>query len=396
MNASQRSSESIKILVQGPKKVNLKRYPFRKNDLLQAWDAADELIIEHLGGIELKNQRVLVVQDQFGALSCSLKTRPGPVDLTSYTDSYISSKGIELNIQHNGQLNRQGQAEQIYQIHDLSHLTGQYNLVLMRIPKNMSFFEDILCHLTKHLHANSQIICGYMVKHQANAAFDLLNKYIGETRTSLAKKKARLIFSTFQKVATESPYPLKVSIEGFEKPFVHHSGIFSREKLDIGTRFFLENIPHEDHKTILDLGCANGIIGIAAKRANPSAKVIFADESQMAILSAKENYRTYFPNDPLNTPDSANFIWTNCFENGEPGSVDLVLCNPPFHQGTTVGDFVAKQMFADAFRSLVPGGMLRVIGNTHLRYPSELRKIFGNSEIVASNSKFTIVDAIKP
>lgn len=381
--ASQRSLESFKILVQGPKKVNLKRYPFRKNDLLQAWDAADELLLEHLGGIELENQRVLVVQDQFGALSCFLKNQPDPPDLTSYTDSYVSSKGIELN----------GQG-QVAQIHDLSQLSGQYDLVLMRIPKNMSFFEDILCHLTQHLHANSQIICGYMVKHQANTSFDLLNKYIGETRTSLAKKKARLIFATFQKSAVKSPYPLQISIESFEKPFTHHSGIFSREKLDIGTRFFLEHIPNEsdgDYKTILDLGCANGIIGIAAKLANSSAQVIFSDESQMAILSAKENYQNYFP-EHLN---DASFVWTNCFENGEPNSVDLVLCNPPFHQGTTIGDFVARQMFKDALQVLTSGGLLRVIGNTHLMYPSELRKIFGNSEIVATNSKFTIVDAFK-
>lgn len=369
--------------------MNLKRYPFRKNDLLQAWDAADELILEHLSGIELKNQRILVVQDQFGALSCSLKNQADGVDLTSYTDSYVSSKGIELNSQN-----------RVTQVHGLAELSGQYDLVLMRIPKNMSFFEDILCHLTQHLHANSQIICGYMIKHQANASFDLLNKYIGETRTSLAKKKARLIFANFQKGAIESPYPLKVRIESFEKPFIHHSGLFSREKLDIGTRFFLEHILQEpntnndggEFKTILDLGCANGIIGIAAKQAHPSAKIIFSDESQMAILSAKENYRTYFPDD---SPNGASFIWTNCYETGQPDSVDLVLCNPPFHQGTTLGDFVARQMFTDALRCLTPGGLLRVIGNTHLRYPSELRKIFGNSEIVASNSKFTIVDAIK-
>jgi 16S rRNA G1207 methylase RsmC len=386
--------------------VNLKRYPYRKNDPLQAWDAADELIIEHLGGLELKNRRILVIQDLFGALSCSLKNQPGtpqttPVDLTTYTDSYVSSKGIELNSQRT-----------ITPIHELSQLSGQYDLVLMRIPKNMSFFEDILCCLTRHLHANSQIICGYMVKHQANASFDLLNKYIGETRTSLAKKKARLIFATFQKTAFKSHYPLKVHFKDaphtstsiFEKPFTHHSGIFSREKLDIGTRFFLEHIPQlplssqgsqENRKTILDLGCANGIIGIAAKQANPSARIIFSDESQMAILSAKENYQTYFPDEPLNSPESASFVWTNCYENGQSNSVDLVLCNPPFHQGTTVGDFVAKQMFADALRVLTPGGMIRVIGNTHLCYPSELRKLFGNSEVVASNSKFTIVDAVK-
>jgi 16S rRNA G1207 methylase RsmC len=231
-----------------------------------------------------------------------------------------------------------------------------------------------------------------MIKHQANSSFDLLNKYIGETSTSLAKKKARLIFANFQRKPVSSPYPLSVKLEGFKLPFTHHSNLFSREKLDIGTRFFLEHIPQGDFKTILDLGCANGIIGIAAKQTHPSAKILFSDESQMAIQSAGANFKTYFP---AAKPEEAEFYWTHCFEDGKPGSIDLVLCNPHFHQGNTMGDFIAWQMFTDSHRALAPGGMIRVIGNTHLKYPQTLKKIFGNYETVATNGKFTIVDAYK-
>lgn len=227
-----------------------------------------------------------------------------------------------------------------------------------------------------------------MVKHLAPSSFDLLNKYIGVTTTSLAEKKARLIFADFQKEKVDSPYPQSLQLDGFEKTFTNHSNLFSREKLDIGSRFFLDHIPRGNYQKILDLGCANGLIGIRAKRQNPEAKIIFTDESWMAIKSARENYKNYFQ-------DEAEFFWTNCFEDHNVKDIDLILCNPPFHQGNTIGDFIAWQMFKDSFDVLQKGGSLIVIGNSHLGYQLKLKKIFGNSSIVATNQKFMICETTR-
>ncbi len=365
------------------KQLKLNRYPLHTNKILHAWDSADELILNHLSGVETfensgpKSQRIVVLNDQFGALSCSLEK----FDLTTYTDSYVSFKGIQLNSEN-----------RLYPLSQLEALHGKYDLALIRIPKNMSFFEDSLAHLSQHLHPQSKVICGSMIKHLAPASFNLLNQYIGETTTSLAFKKARLIFAKFQREATPSLYPLKVHLDPgttqLNTPFIHHSNLFSREKLDIGTRFLLNSIPQGNYPTILDLGCANGVIGIAAKKVNPDSKIIFSDESKMAVISAQINYANYYS-------DPAEFLWTNCYENQEPHSIDLVLCNPPFHQGNTLGTYIAKQMFEDAYRALKVGGQIRVIGNSHLQYQISLQRIFGNSQPVAKHNKFMIYDAIK-
>lgn len=351
----------------------IQRYPLRKNETLQGWDSADELLLKHMEGQELEGKRILILNDQFGALSVGLSG----LDLTTYTDSFVSAKAIQLN--------SEGKCRALS---ELKNLTGTFDFVLIQIPKNMSFFEDELCHLTHHLKASSKIICASMVKHLSPTSFDLLQKYIGATTTSLAQKKARLIFADFQKVPVGSPYPLKVKLDTFEAQFVNHSNLFSREKLDIGTRFFLEHIPSGSYERILDLGCANGVVGIKAKMINPRSEIVFSDDSAMAIESAKINYETMIGS-------GGDFHWTNCFEHQPKNSIDLVLCNPPFHQQTTVGDFIAWQMFQDAFEVLKPSGVLRVIGNSHLAYNLKLKKLFGNSKMVATNSKFMIVDAVK-
>lgn len=354
--------------------MNLRRYPARSGDSLQAWDAADELVVEHATTLGLAGKKILVVGDTYGAISCAL----AEYSPSSYTDSFLAAEGIAMN--SGGRLRATSRFEE---------LIGPYDLVLLRVPKNLSFLEDTLARLGAIVRPGTPLVAAYMIKHQANSAFDLIAKYFGETRTSLAKKKARLIFAEFSREPVASPYPLSLSVAGFEKPFVNHSNVFSREKLDLGTRFFIEHLPRGDFRTILDLGCGNGIVGIAAKLRNPGANLVFTDESRMAVLSAEANHLAFFPG------ASAEFHWTNSFEKGASGSVDLALCNPPFHQGNTVGDFVAREMFRDAHRVLSPGGTLRVIGNSHLHYPEILRRLFGDAKIVAKNPKFTVVETRK-
>ena len=54
------------------------------------------------------------------------------------------------------------------------------------------------------------------------------------------------------------------------------------------------------------------------------------------------------------------------------GSVDLVVCNPPFHVGAAVVTTAADRLFAAAARVLRPGGELWTVYNSALRYKPTL------------------------
>lgn len=354
-------------------KEELIRYPPIPQDKnLLAWNRADELLIDHvlqMSGIE--NKKILIINDQFGALSVNLSH----LQIDVYSDSFLSSKSIKINSEG-----------KIIAKNALAELGRDYDLALIVLPKNHSFFEDILCRLTEILKADGKIICTGMVKHISKGHFQLIEKYMGEVTTSLAVKKARLLFSERQKEKAKSPFPKEVELEGFDKPFTHFSNIFSREKLDIGTRFFLQHIPKGVKGNILDLGCGNGILGIKAKLINPDARLFFSDESMMAIHSAKHNYRKY------HFEAEAFYFWTHNIEFLPQTSFDLILCNPPFHQGTTVGTTIAKEMFRSSFSRLNPGGRLRIVANSHLNYQHDLKRIFGTYELIDSNKKFIILE----
>ncbi|MDD0851912.1 methyltransferase [Halobacteriovorax sp. GB3] len=359
--------------------LTLKRYPRIKDEKLRAWDAADELILEEISSRNLSgSEKVLIVNDQWGALSLNLNSSNPHI----YQDSFVCSKGIIENARDN-------KLQAPHLINDLNTIEGVYDLIIIKLPKSMSFFEDILISLQKNMTKDCQVIIGVMIKHLPKVSFKLLEKYVGTVTTSLAKKKARLLFSKAEQPSlVENPYPLEVKMPNFDLALINHSNVFSREKLDVGTRFFLEHIPKGDYSTILDIGCGNGIVGLKAKMLNPASQITFSDESFMAVKSARENYKLFFE-------DEAHFHWTNCFEDGKEEIFDLVLCNPPFHQNNTIGDFIAWNMFQDAKKALKKEGRLLVIGNRHLGYHAKLKRIFKNVELLASNQKFTILECRK-
>jgi 16S rRNA (guanine1207-N2)-methyltransferase len=71
-------------------------------------------------------------------------------------------------------------------------------------------------------------------------------------------------------------------------------------------------------------------------------------------------------------------------------SVDLILCNPPFHVGTSVHAGAALKLFNAAGRVLAPGGELWTVFNSHLAYDGQVNRAVGPTRVVGRNAKFTV------
>ena len=377
----------------------LQRYPVRKKETLRAWDAADEYILDYLEKNDLLYQGVslLILNDNFGGLSIPLNQYQ-PVVMT---DSFLSMQGISSNLKNNDI-----DYESITIINSLhapdSVLDGGSNsgvadIVLIKVPKSLAMLEDQLHRIRPSLSSSTIIIAAGMTKHIHMSTMELFEKNIGPTTTSIAHKKSRLIFSKFDADLSvpENPYPGKYKpgyqLDDTDLEIINHAAVFARERLDIGTRLFIENLPvDERYKTIVDLGCGNGVLGLIAAIKNPAADLIFTDESYMAVESSISNFISVF-----GETREAEFLQTDCLQGVEDNSVSLILCNPPFHQNNAINDDVAWQMFTESKAALEDKGEIWVIGNRHLGYHAKLKHLFGNCEVMASNKKFTLLKAIK-
>ncbi|WP_333734485.1 class I SAM-dependent methyltransferase, partial [Streptomyces sp. IBSBF 3010] len=195
---------------------------------------------------------------------------------------------------------------------------------------------------------------------------------------------------------TPSPWPLRYALPpdagaAAGRTVTNHAGIFCADRLDIGTRFFLKHLPDRSGPDrVVDLGCGNGVLGLAAALANPDATLTFVDESYQAVASAEATFR-----DNAGPDDRARFVVGDGLADAEPGSADLVLNNPPFHSHQATTDATARTMFHGARRALRPGGELWVVANRHLGHHTTLRRVFGNCATVAGDPKFVVLRAVR-
>ncbi|MFO2464644.1 class I SAM-dependent methyltransferase [Pseudomonas sp. 15FMM2] len=364
--------------------LDLIRQPEQQNEPLQAFDAADEYLLTYLAEQQpAPTTRVLVLNDSFGALSTSLE---GHVQVSASGDSFLGTQALQKNLLRNGKA-----FDAVPVVPSSQTSSGPFDRVLIRVPKTLALLEEQLIRLQGQLAPGAEVIAAAMVKHLPRAAGELLERYIGPMHASLAVKKARLLIATLaDRPAAVSPYPTRYRLESPAIELLNHANVFCREGLDIGTRAFLPHLPQNlGSARVADLGCGNGVLAIASALQNPDAQYTLVDESYMAVQSAAENWKAALGERIVSIRPGDGLA------EQEPQSLDVVLCNPPFHQQQVVGDFLAWRMFQQAREALVVGGALYIVGNRHLGYHSKLARLFRGVEQVAATPKFVILKARK-
>jgi len=360
----------------------LERRPPTPNQPLRAWDAADEYLLERAA--EFAPGRSLVINDSFGALAVALGERP----VESWSDSYTAHLALADNLMRNS-----AAPDRVTPLPATERPAGRYDLVLWRLPRNTALLRQQVAWLQRCVDERSIVLAGGMIKHLPEQAVDLLRQ-LGAVEIQLAQKKARLFRVTPDPTLPPPPPPAEkpLRIADHDLLLTGDANVFSRDKFDIGARFFLEQFPRLPRAgRIADLGCGNGVLGIVAQRSQPDAQLVFFDESYQAVAAARSNYH----NAIKTSAAAAQFIVDDCLSHYQGEAFDLILCNPPFHQNHVVGDQIAWRMLVQSARHLRPHGQLWIVGNRHLQYHIKLKRVFGHCLLVAGNPKFVVLAARK-
>jgi 16S rRNA (guanine1207-N2)-methyltransferase len=389
--------------------LELTRFPAEPREQLRAWDAADEYLLRHAAGepgaggeaagagpggaLDLAGE-VVVVGDRWGALTTALATAPAGPRLTQISDSFLGQQATQANLRRNAPDAR------VRLLSTRDAPPERVDVLLVRVPKSLALLEDQLHRLAPAVHPGTLVVGTGMAAEIHTSTLRLFERITGPTRTSLAVRKARLIFCAPESAAVgpvrPNPWPLHYELPGdigllSGRTVTSHAGVFCADRLDVGTRFLLRHLPaRSGPDRVIDLGCGNGIVGTAAALANPESDVLFVDESHQAVASAEATFRANA--DPA---AKAEFLVADGLTTVPPQSADLVLNNPPFHSHRATTDSTARRMFGTARAALRPGGELWVVGNRHLGYHVRLRRLFGNCEVVASDPKFVVLRAVK-
>lgn len=367
------------------KESNLKidRFPQIPNDKFLAWDAADEYIINHVNANEAHYKHILLIEDEFGAIGINLKAD----HLYLVNDSILSQKGIIHNFEENNL-----DISKLSLLSPYQAFPENIDLIILKIPKVNLYLEFLLHKLNNLYKTKIPFIAGAMLKYLNPSIYELFQSYLSDFIYSLTWKKSKIITG---RLAGISPIrDFKTTLIEFDLTLINFPNLFSSKRLDIGSRFFLENLeklllPNKISK-IIDVGSANGILGLALLQKFPSAKLWLSDITYSAYESALATIEA-------NNLDSVQIkvIIENSLAYFLDNFADLIIINPPFHQNHKVSIEASLSIFTDCARVLQVGGKLLIVANKHLGYQSHLKDMFSNVEILFSNAKFVILVAAK-
>jgi 16S rRNA (guanine1207-N2)-methyltransferase len=165
--------------------------------------------------------------------------------------------------------------------------------------------------------------------------------------------------------------------------FLTASSVFSKTKVDLGTRLLIESMVLPKTGAALDIGCGYGVVGIVAAKLNSRLCIVMTDVNVRAVRLAKKNITT-------NKIANAEVRHGYLYEPVEGTTFNTVLSNPPVSAGMeTVKAIVsqAPQVMADkaTFQMVIRSK----IGAKIL--PELFCETFGNCQVIARGSGFRVL-----
>ncbi|MDP6777821.1 MAG: methyltransferase [Candidatus Latescibacteria bacterium] len=179
----------------------------------------------------------------------------------------------------------------------------------------------------------------------------------------------------------DTGYAFDVSgVPGSPYRFRARAGVFSRDGLDPGTRLLLETPSVRPCDRVLDLGSGYGAIGIVAARQASDGEVAMVDVDLRAVRSAEANIQ-------LNGISNARAALSDGFEAVREEAFDLILSNPPTHEGKRA----AEVFVTGAAAHLAPGGRFQVVTMRPNLYSWWMKRCLDEAETLEERDGYTVL-----
>jgi len=268
------------------------------------------------------------------------------------------------------------------------------DLVLLRLPPALAALDEQCELIRAHADPGVRLVAGARIKHLRREMNEVLANHFGDVHASLGRRKSRVLHAAGLSDPRATPTYPRSSTDELDLPggrrtieLVDHGATFARGRIDAGTRLLLSTAASWPVAAdVIDLACGDGVLGVTAAIVQPDASVIAVDDSASACASAAATAAANGVRVEVERADGLT---------GRPDAwADLIVCNPPFHRGTTKDSTPAMTMLADSARVLRPGAELWTVFNAHLPYLPLLRGQVGSTGIVARNRSYVVTRTI--
>ena len=165
--------------------------------------------------------------------------------------------------------------------------------------------------------------------------------------------------------------------------FMTASGVFSKSRVDLGTRLLIENMVLPKQGNVLDLGCGYGAVGIVAASFNPSLNVFLVDVNIRAIRLARKNAE-------INNVENVTVKHGCLYEAVEEVAFDCIISNPPVSAGMKI----VSAMISEAPVHMNRKASLQMVVRSKIagkRFCHFFEEAFGNVSVLARGSGYRVL-----
>lgn len=353
---------------------------------------------------------VLVIEDATGALTdASLEALRGQdgARVLSWHSSARRSRELAARFDEqiaDGSLVLPGGPEPV----ELAELAARAEAhhVLARLPKALHTLEERARAVAGTWRGETiHLVAGGRVKHMTRQQNELLGRIFDEVHATRGIGKSRGLVATGIAGPVEPARPAEgrctVPVRGSGREIALRGigGVFGGASADAGSQLLLQALDRavadgqvtlDQQARAVDLGSGNGLLTAYLATAFPDARVLASDDDADAVRSTRATLAA----SGLDT-DRVTVTWDDALSRQEEGSADLVLLNPPFHDGPGMDPTLVKGMLDAAARVLRPGGELWMVHNSHLRYRTEMERRVGPVRQRSRDRRFTVLSATR-
>ncbi|GAA2095906.1 methyltransferase [Microlunatus panaciterrae] len=340
----------------------------------------DRLLLDEADAALTGADVVAVVDDVSGLLACSAARRHPQLAVRVVCDSLLAEQAVRREAAELGLDDR------LTVVDSVAAAVAGASVLLLRLPKSVAALDEIAAAAAGAAAGQLQLFAGGRVKHMTRAMNDVLAQHFGRVGASLGRQKSRVLRASDPRPVGEARWPQRRQHEDLGLVVCAHGAAFAGAGIDHGTRLLLsvlDEVPPSASR-VIDVGCGTGVLACCLARARPRAQVLAIDESSAACRSATETAAAN------QLTERVTVLRADGLREVPSQSADLILCNPPFHRGTSRDSSTALQMIADAGRVLAPGGEMWTVFNSHLPYRGELRREVGPTEIVRQDPGYSV------
>ena len=179
-------------------------------------------------------------------------------------------------------------------------------------------------------------------------------------------------------------HELRVRLLDTPMTFLTDAGVFSKRMVDYGSQVLLSTLDLEPDKTLLDVGCGYGPLGLTLGKVF-GVQATLIDINSRALDLARANAEK--------NQVKARIFQSNIYDDVE-GNFDYIVSNPPIRAGKSV----VHEIIKGAFRHLEDQGSLTIVIQKKQGAPSakaKMEEVFGNCQILKKDKGYYILESVK-